>query len=159
MTKAQKAINIILKHEGGYVNDPNDPGGETKYGICKRSYPHLIIKKLTKEVASRLYYKDYWIKHNVAAFPDNLQLTYFDMVVNMGKRNAVKTLQRALTNKGIFTKVDGGLGPQTLGNIKKSGLENSRLKSYRVKYYADLVAKKPNLERYYYGWYKRAIST
>ncbi len=152
----QESIKVILKHEGGYVNDPVDPGGETNMGISKRAYPDLDIKGLTKEKAEEIYYKDYWLKSKAPQVPDELRLIYFDMVVNMGKSRAVKILQTAVNAKGVKTDIDGGIGPQTISNSLKSGLEPARLRSYRVKYYADLVNRKTSLEKYWYGWYRRA---
>ena len=55
-----KIIEKVLEHEGGYVNDPKDLGGETKYGITKRFYPDVDIKNLTKEQAKTIYHTDYW---------------------------------------------------------------------------------------------------
>ena len=157
--KFEDAIKIVLKHEGGYVDDPVDPGGETKYGISKKAYPFLNIKELTKKEASDIYFKDYWLKAKVSKIPEKLRMIYFDMVVNMGRSRAVKVLQQAITSKGVKTDVDGGIGPKTIGNAIKSKLEENRLRSYRVKYYADLVQRKPKLEKYWYGWDRRAIST
>ena len=153
----EEAVKIILKHEGGYVNDPVDPGGETNMGISKRAYPYLNIKELTKKDAEDIYFKDYWLKAKVSKVPEELRMIYFDMVVNMGRSRAVKILQTAITTKGIDTKVDGGIGPQTISNALKSGLEPDRLRSYRVKYYADLINRKPSLEKYWFGWYRRAL--
>lgn len=152
----RESVKVILKHEGGYVNDPVDPGGETNMGISKRAYPDLDIKGLTKEKAEEIYYKDYWLKSKAPQVPEELRLIYFDMVVNMGKSRAVKILQTAVNAKGVKTDIDGGIGPQTISNSLKSGLEPARLRSYRVKYYADLVNRKPSLEKYWYGWYRRA---
>tara|TARA_R110000751_G_scaffold16065_1_gene51344 strand:- start:1459 stop:1935 length:477 start_codon:yes stop_codon:yes gene_type:complete len=150
------AIKIILKHEGGYVNDKDDPGGETMMGISKKAYPNLIIKDLSKNDVSDIYYNDYWLKAKCPQIPEELRMIYFDMVVNMGKSRAVRILQESITAKGIKTDVDGGIGPQTISNSLKSGLEPERLRSYRVKYYADLVHRKPTLGKYWYGWYRRA---
>ena len=152
----REAIEVILKHEGGYVNAPVDPGGETNMGISKRAYPDLDIKGLTKQSVREIYYKDYWLKGKCPQVPDELRLIFFDMVVNMGKSRAVKILQKSVSAKGIKTTVDGGIGPQTISNTLKSGLEPERLRSYRVKYYADLVNRKPSLEKYWFGWYRRA---
>ena len=152
-----KAVEVILKHEGGYVNDPVDPGGETNMGISKKAYPYLNIKELTKKDAKDIYFKDYWLKAKCSKLPEELRMIYFDMVVNMGKSRAVKILQRAITAKGVKTAVDGGIGPQTISNALKSGLEPDRLRSYRVKYYADLISRKPKLEKYWFGWYRRAL--
>ena len=150
----REAIEVILKHEGGYVNDPVDPGGETNMGISKRAYPDLDIKGLTKQSVREIYYKDYWLKGKCPQVPDELRLIFFDMVVNMGKSRAVKILQKSVSAKGIKTTVDGGIGPQTISNTLKSGLEPERLRSYRVKYYADLVNRKPSLVKYWFGWYR-----
>ena len=151
------AVEVILKHEGGYVNDPVDPGGETNMGISKRAYPYLNIKELTKKDAKDIYFKDYWLKAKCSKLPEELRMIYFDMVVNMGKSRAVKILQEAITAKGVKTVVDGGIGPKTISNALKSGLEPDRLRSYRVKYYADLISRKPKLEKYWFGWYRRAL--
>jgi len=153
------AVKIVLKHEGGYVDDPVDPGGETNMGISKKAYPFLDIKNLTIKQASDIYFKDYWLKAKVSKVPGELSMIYFDMVVKMGRSRAVKILQEAITAKGVKTTVDGGIGPQTISNALKSGLEPERLRSYRVKYYADLVNRKPKLGKYWYGWYRRAIAT
>ena len=152
-----KAVEVVLKHEGGYVNDPVDPGGETNMGISKRAYPYLNIKELTKKDARDIYFKDYWLKAKCSKLPEELRMIYFDMVVNMGRSRAVKILQKAITAKGVKTAVDGGIGPQTISNALKSGLEPDRLRSYRVKYYADLIGRKPKLEKYWFGWYRRAL--
>ena len=157
--KFNDAIGVVLKHEGGYVNDKSDPGGETRYGISKRAYPDLDIKNLTISQATEIYKKDYWLRGKCDKVPPKLRLIYFDMVVNMGKKRAVKILQTAINNKGVATTIDGGIGPQTLNNLRKAKLEPERLRAYRVKYYGDLVNRKPSLERYYYGWYRRAIAT
>ena len=151
------AVKIILKHEGGYVNDPDAPGGETMMGISKKAYPYLNIKELTKKDVEDIYFKDYWLKAKVKKVPEELRMIYFDMVVNMGKSRAVKILQTAIGAKGVKTTVDGGIGPQTISNALKSGLEPDRLRSYRVKYYADLINRKPSIEKYWFGWYRRAL--
>ena len=89
----KKIIEITLHHEGGYVHDPKDLGGETNFGIAKRWYPDLDIKNLTEEEAAEIYKKDYWDKYKLDEIPENLQHIYFDMVVNMGVRNAGKIIQ------------------------------------------------------------------
>ena len=155
LTKFDDIIEIVLKHEGGYVNDPKDPGGETNFGIAKRSHPDEDIKNLTIEYAKRIYYQDYWMKNRVPQLPDELKHIYFDMCVNQGRGRAVKILQRAANAKGADLKVDGGLGPKTLGAL--DGVELDRVRAYRVKYYADLVTRKPDLEKFYFGWFRRAL--
>ena len=154
----EEAVKQVLKHEGGYVNDPVDPGGETNMGISKKAYPYLNIKELTEKDAKDIYFKDYWLKGKCSKLPEELQHIYFDMVVNMGKSRAVMVLQAAICGKGMKIAIDGGIGPQTIQASLKSGVEKDRLRSYRVKYYADLIKRKPKLEKYWYGWYRRALA-
>ncbi len=113
MKSFEKFVKEILIHEGGYVNDPTDRGGETKYGIAKRSYPKLDIKNLTLSQASEIYYRDYWVKASCNHLPDHLQLIHFDSAVNHGVSRANKLLQKAI---GDIT-VDGVIGRQTLSKV------------------------------------------
>ena len=155
LTKFDDIIEVVLKHEGGYVNDPVDPGGETNFGIAKRSHPDVDIKNLTKEGAKEIYYQDYWMKNRVPQLPDELKHIYFDMCINQGRGRAVKILQQAANAKGANLKVDGGLGPKTIGAL--NGVELQRVRAYRIKYYADLVTRKPDLEKFYFGWFRRGL--
>tara|TARA_B100000508_G_C11279534_1_gene189820 strand:- start:8 stop:481 length:474 start_codon:yes stop_codon:yes gene_type:complete len=154
MKNFNEIIEKVLEHEGGYVNDPTDLGGETKYGITKRFYPDVDIKNLTIEQAKEIYKKDYWDKNKVESLPQNLWHIYFDMCVNMGKRTAVKVLQRAANNRGKDLEVDGGLGPKTIEAL--NGVELDRVRAFRVKYYVDLITAKPEQEKFYLGWFRRA---
>ena len=154
MKNFNEIIEKVLEHEGGYVNDPKDLGGETKYGITKRFYPDIDIKNLTIEQAKEIYKKDYWDKNKVESLPQNLWHIYFDMCVNMGKRTAVKVLQRAANNRGKDLEVDGGLGPKTIEAL--NGVELDRVRAFRVKYYVDLITAKPEQEKFYLGWFRRA---
>ena len=155
LTKFDDIIEVVLKHEGGYVNDPVDPGGETNFGIAKRSHPDVDIKNLTEEGAKEIYYQDYWMKNRVPQLPDELKHIYFDMCINQGRGRAVKILQQAANAKGANLKVDGGLGPKTIGAL--NGVELDRVRAYRIKYYADLVTRKPDLEKFYFGWFRRGL--
>jgi len=154
--KFYEIIEIVLKHEGGYVNDPDDPGGETKYGISKRSFPQYDIKNLSEEDAKDIYKRHYWEPSKAEKLPDYLRMDYFDMVVNSGQGNAVKVLQGAVNNSpGDKIAVDGRIGPQTIKASK--GLDLLRFRAYRVLYYAKLIIKKPTLEKYWFGWFKRSL--
>ena len=83
-------------------------------------------------------------------------MDYFDMVVNSGQGNAVKVLQGAVNNSpGDKIAVDGRIGPQTIKASK--GLDLMRFRAYRVLYYAKLIIKKPTLEKYWFGWFKRSL--
>ena len=157
LTEFNDIIEVVLHHEGGYVNDPDDPGGETNFGIAKRSHPDVDIANLTKRGAKEIYKETYWDKNKVESLPVYLRHIYFDMCVNQGKGTAVKILQRATNAKGADLKVDGGMGPMTLSAINKYSPELDRVRCYRLKHYYDLVNGKPEQERFIFGWYKRAM--
>ena len=155
LVEFKEVIEAVLHHEGGYVNDPKDPGGETKYGVSKKAYPDLDIKNLTLDDAVDIYKRDYWDKAKVEELKPDLRHIYFDMVVNMGRSRAVKVLQQTANSKGRTLKVDGGLGPKTIEALKD--VELKRARCYRVKYYCDLVSRKPDLEKFLYGWFRRSL--
>ncbi len=108
------AINRVLGHEGGYSNDPNDPGGETKWGISKRTYPELDIKNLTREEAVAIYNVDFWIPARIASLPNSVAFQAMDFAVNSGIPVAIAALQRA-----AGSAPDGYVGPVTLAAIAK----------------------------------------
>jgi lysozyme family protein len=85
----------LIGHEGGYVDDPHDPGGETNWGISKRSYPQLDIKSLTRADAARIYLTDFW-KPVAGSLPLSVTFQLFDFAVNSGIGNAVRCLQRVV---------------------------------------------------------------
>ena len=155
LTKFDDIIEVVLEHEGGYVNDPDDPGGETNFGVAKRSHPDVDIANLTKDGAKEIYKEHYWDRNKVEDLSEELRHIYFDMCVNQGKGRAVKIMQRTANAKGADLKVDGGMGPMTIAAM--GGVELDRVRAYRVKYYADLVTRKPDLEKFYFGWYRRAL--
>ena len=148
-------IEVVLHHEGGYVNDPKDPGGETNFGIAKRSHPDVDIKNLTKDGAKEIYKEHYWDGNKVESLPKELRHIYFDMCVNQGKSRGVKILQRAANGKGRNIDVDGGLGPATLSAIQNISLD--RVRAYRVLRFANIVIDKPNQEKFWLGWFRRAL--
>jgi lysozyme family protein len=148
-------IEKVLEHEGGYVDDPTDAGGETKYGISKRAYPDEDIKELTIERAKELYKRDYWDRFRVSNLPNRLRHIYVDMCINMGGGRATKILQEACNSKNANKiDVDGGIGPATIKAA--SNVEPFRLRAYRVMFYAELVMKKPEQERFWVGWFRRS---
>ena len=104
-----KAIEFILEKEGGYVHDPRDAGGETNYGISKRSFPDIDIKNLTKGHAKHLYEVNYWNKLKCPGLPASIRLCVFDCGVNQGTFFAAKSLQET-----IKAKPDGIIGPKTI---------------------------------------------
>jgi len=158
MAQFLEIVYDTLDHEGGYVWDEDDPGGETHFGISKRAYPKLDIKNLTKHEAVKIYYKDYWVKYRCGDLPSNIRHIIFDGAVNMGGSRIIRILQQVVNVKGGTLKVDGRIGKNTIRQTRKHKPEADRLRAYRVKYYADLVSRKPNLEKFYFGWYRRALA-
>jgi lysozyme family protein len=138
------------KHEGGYVNDLNDPGGETKYGVSKRAYPNEDIKNLTLERAKAIYARDYWHPAGCDAAPEILRYDLFDMAVNQGVGAAIKALQFAA---GV--KEDGDLGPVTLGAVRNTLPARLlfRFDAARLVHYAEMPDDR--LTRYERGWMHR----
>jgi lysozyme family protein len=149
-------VNKIIKLEGGFVNDRDDLGGETKFGISKRSFPEYDIPNLTIDTAIELYKEYYWKPSKASKLPKDIIGQYFDMVVNLGQGNAVKTLQKAI-NGSTKNKiaVDGRIGNQTIDAAQ--GLDPMRLAAYRIKYYTDIISKNPIQEKFYFGWFMRAL--
>ncbi len=127
----ERALKLVLDHEGGYVNDPDDPGGETKYGISKRAYPSLDIKNLTVEQAAGIYWRDYWDACSCDQLAYPMDITVFDTAVNCGC-GAAKTIRANSSDFNDF-----------LWN--------------RVEYYLDKVKKNPKLIKYIVGWIRRVI--
>lgn len=109
-----RLIDRVLSHEGGYVNNPKDPGGETNWGIAKRSYPHLNIRSLTREQAMEIYYVDFWLRSKAALMPTAVAFQVLDMAVNSGTHAAIQQLQLI----GRVTP-DGIWGPKTQAALEK----------------------------------------
>lgn len=97
MAVFDEVMEFIFKWEGGYVNNPADPGGATNFGISQRAYPHLDIENLTKEEAKQIYYEDYWLPSGAdkLIYPDALAL--MDFAVHSGVVTALKFKEKART--------------------------------------------------------------
>lgn len=107
------AINRVLGIEGGYSADPKDPGGETNWGISKRSYPNLDIASLTRDDAIAIYERDFWSKIDGDALPPGIGYQCLDFAVNSGVGTALRALQRAV---GVAD--DGVFGPVSMAALK-----------------------------------------
>lgn len=109
-----QAFDKLIGHEGGYVNDPRDPGGETKFGISKRSYPDVDIASLTIGGAKALYLRDYWQRARCDELPPMVAFQMFDTAVNSGIGQAIRFLQRSV---GVAD--DGVVGPLTMNAVRR----------------------------------------
>ncbi len=172
-------IYRVISIEGGYVNNPNDSGGETKYGITKRvaienGYKGSM-KELGYETAFNIYEKEYWNALKLDTISDytgfEVSNELFDTAVNMGVKRSAQFFQRALNllnrNQSYYPdlKVDSKIGPNTLRNL--NALLKARKDSKRVLYnmlncmqgnfYIELAERRPKDETFIYGWFKHRI--
>lgn len=147
-----KCIAVVLKNEGGYVFDKNDPGGETNFGISKRQYPNVDIKNLTIEQAKQIYYKDYWNKDFDKLDNKNLALQVFDNSVNIGKRRAIKMLQKI-----VCAKEDGIFGNETINKANNFVLKEYEIE--RIHHYEYLASKQYSFKKFLRGWILRVERT
>ena len=157
MADFDKAIKVVLENEGGYVNDPKDSGGETRWGISKRKYPNLDIKNLSKTEAIKIYKRDYWDALKLSdIMADEVALQVFDMAVNSGVRRAALMMQKLFGDKLVL---DGIIGEKTLFciNMKQPDVLVQHYKWERVKYYMDLCRRKPVMRKFLYSWIRRCI--
>lgn len=180
MPNVREIATEIVAREGGYVNDPDDPGGATNHGVTIHTMRRLGIdvnrdsridvkdvKALTKAQAVEIYLKHYYEGPGIAALPEVLQPSVFDMYVNAGG-NAVKILQRLCTDMGFPSEPDGEIGPQTIraAQMAYEAAPSHLADAYgiaRRNYYYALADKRPASRKFARsrdggkgGWIKRA---
>lgn len=132
MKSVRQIAEEIVAREGGYVNDPDDPGGATNFGVTIHTMRRLgmdldrdgdvdarDVRALTLEQAVDIFIRHYFEKPRINLLPEPLQASVFDMYVNAG-RNAVKILQRLLPEFGESVSVDGALGPKTAAAVGRA---------------------------------------
>lgn len=167
--KFQTAVNFMLKNEGGLVNNKNDPGGLTKYGVTLKSAEDFNkdgvidekdIQYLTFELAVDFYYRHYWKDYNLEKLPDLLAKKVFDTGVNIGMTKAIKILQNCIADLASHSLMmcDGFIGDRTLSVIK--GIELMKIIRefiLRLKeHYTMLSEHNPKLKTFIKGWFRRA---
>lgn len=156
-----KEIEKTIALEGGWVFDLDDPGGETKYGISKKSYPLLDIKNLSKQDAEEIYKKDYF---------DALQLyqckyvrirwKVFDIAVNMGISAARRMISELLTKNGYIVDDDNfGTAIETFTTFSHEDWAMLAIVERQVKRYVDIVNNRPASIKFLKGWISRAFDT
>ncbi|WP_333815717.1 holin-associated N-acetylmuramidase [Tabrizicola sp.] len=180
MPNVREIAEEIVTREGDFVNDPDDPGGATNHGVTIHTLRRLGIdvnrdsridladvKALTRAQAVEIYLEHYFKRPGIAALPEALQASVFDMYVNAGG-NAVKILQRLLTDMGFPCDPDGEIGPQTI-RAAQAAFEAAPahlVDAYgiaRRNYYYALADKRPASRKYARakdggkgGWIRRA---
>ncbi len=145
-----KAVEDLINNwEGGYVIDPSDPGGMTKFGISKRAYPKLDIASLTRDEAVAIYYRDYWQKYGLykLTLPKDWTATNGSNMQDETSRFRAKVF-----NMGVL------MGPVTAQTLA-IGCET--LDEYRQvceRHFQALVIKNPELGKYLAGWTRRSLA-
>lgn len=142
------ACDRVLGHEGRYVNNPKDPGGETNWGISKRSYPTVDIRHLTREGAKDIYRRDFWNRINADRLCDGVAFQLFDFAVNSGIETAVRYFQRAL---GVAD--DGHWGP--ISQAAADGTSESDQIMLVLAERLDFMTRLSNWEDASRGWARR----
>tara|TARA_R100001443_G_scaffold38231_1_gene51735 strand:+ start:488 stop:1003 length:516 start_codon:yes stop_codon:yes gene_type:complete len=156
----ERALAIVLRHEGGFVNHPNDPGGMTNNGITKKVYDAYMEKVTTEQEmrdmpdnhVAEIYRKQYWDRVNADSLASGLDLSVFDWAVNSGCGRAVKALQKC-----VGVKQDGGLGPITLKSVNEHDAEEliEMMSVERETFYRKLKT----FEHFGKGWLRRNKET
>lgn len=143
--KFEQAFEMLIGHEGGFVDHPADPGGATNYGITARSYPGEDIKGMTLERAKQIYHRDYWVLAGCESVPESIKFQLFDMAVNSGVKPSIKTLQLA-----ACTQPDGIIGLQTIMAIQSMPVARlvARFNGHRLQF----MARLPTWPTFGRGW-------
>lgn len=180
MKSVEQIAAEIVAREGGYVDDPDDPGGATKYGVTIGTMRRLgldldgdgavtreDVRQLTRAQATEIFIEHYYRRPRIDALPESLRASVFDMYVNSGA-NAVKILQRLLVAMRIPVAVDGIIGPQTIAAAARADLAAPAhlADAYgiaRRNYYYSLADRRPASRKYARrqdggkgGWIRRA---
>ncbi|MBN6074288.1 glycoside hydrolase family 108 protein [Aggregatibacter actinomycetemcomitans] len=148
----QQIFDRLIGHEGGYVNDPRDPGGETNWGITKRTAQANgytgNMKTMTRQQAYEIYHRAFWLRYNCAQMPDAVAYQFFDCAVNHGFGNASRMLQRA-----VGALDDGIIGKHSLAATNANPISDTLmvLNGERLNFYTKLK----NFDRYGKGWVNR----
>lgn len=151
-TKAGLCSNHAQMRKTGYVNDPADAGGETKFGIAKNSNPTVNIKTLTWEQAKAIYKSKYWDPLQLDKLPPKVATLIFDCSVNHGPKQAAKFLQGA-----VGATEDGQVGPKTIAAVCATSEDVivSKVLNRRRMFFKYLVLNKPLNIRFLKGWLAR----
>jgi lysozyme family protein len=134
----------------GFVDDPLDNGGCTKFGVAQNSHRDIDVRSITWETAKNIYYKDYWLAGSCDKLPRTVAIAHFDACVNHGVKQANKFLQRAL---GV--PADGILGPITLSAAHKNDNYLTNMLEQRANFFKAIVQQKPLQGRFLNGWLNR----
>lgn len=164
MADVKKATVKLFGVEGGEVNDPDDNGGHTKYGICQRSYPNEDIHALTLERAAAIYERDFWKPLRLSEIQNQtIAEEIFDTAVNCGVGTAAKILQEAI-NLSNYPEpdiaVDMHIGPATIAavnNHKSPRALYKALNGLQFMRYVGIIRANPKQEKFFRSWASRVF--
>ncbi len=157
MADFNTAVQKTLTHEGGYVNNPADRGGPTKYGITQADMPGVDVENITTEMAIQYYTEHYW-KPLYSQINDQLLAEkLFDMGVLMGVKVAVRLLQITISND-ITIVSDGVFGEQTLIDMNQEMDLLPRYRTVLIQHFINIVNNNPNDSEFLQGWINRVQS-
>lgn len=180
MPDIRQIASEIISREGGFVEDPDDPGGATKHGVTIHTMRRLDldldqdgdvdrqdVQNISPALAEEVFLRDYFERPRIGSLPDILHATVFDMYVNSGAQ-AVRILQRLVSAMGHVCRVDGVIGPKTVAAVQAAYAEASEhlADAYGIErrnYYFDLADRRPSARKYCRtrrggkgGWIRRA---
>lgn len=155
----EKAFRYVLKNEGHYVNDKDDMGGETNYGISQNAHPDVDVKNITLEKVRQIYHDEYWLKSQCDKIENAYVVTkLLDVAVHCGVRGGARILQRALLAAGAKVVQDEIIGVKTVAacNTVDQNALLAAMKSEAAAYYRIVAIKQPSQEKFLNGWIQRA---
>ena len=156
MADFQIAVQKTLAHEGGFVDNKNDSGGPTKYGITQADLPGVTVKDITPEQAVAYYAEHYWKPLYSEINDQLLGEKIFDMGVLFGVGTAVKLLQISLSDE-IQVVSDGAFGPNTLAAVNEHG-DINRYRTTLINHCMNVVNNNPQDAEFVRGWVNRINS-
>lgn len=180
MPTVREIAREIVRREGGFVDDPDDPGGATKHGVTIHTMRRLgldldkdgdvdrqDVQQISAALAEEIFIRDYFEKPKIGLLPEVLQASVFDMQVNAGAQ-AVKILQRLVSSMGQLCAADGKIGPKTIAAVQAAyqGASGYIADAYGIErrnYYFALADRRPSARKYCKsrkggkgGWIRRA---
>lgn len=172
MSKIDDMIVNVLKHEGGFVNDPDDAGGATNFGITQATLSSHLgrkasineVKNLSIETAGNIYKTNYYLKPRLNELPELIQPVVFDIAVNSGVRKAIKILQESLLLQGYKPGlINGFIGGATIKAAHDAAEEMggrlvNAIVDKRISFYKSIADKNKTQVKFLNGWLARAES-
>jgi lysozyme family protein len=154
----ENCLKLMLAHEGGYVNHPQDPGGMTNLGVTKRVWEEWVghevdekqMRALTPETVAPLYKRKYWDAIRADELVDGVDYCVFDVAVNSGPGRAIKFLQSS-----VGVTADGGFGPATLAAVKEAEKDPARLVELYCAKRLEFLQSLKTFETFGKGWSRR----